>query len=590
MKQLRIFALTLLIALAGTSNLGAMEIHKQSLNEAFDRTIIIPFDYHAKVFINGRKTDIYGDYKLYQQNGRVLVPVRLMGQLASYLDEGNSYWDVIWDAQRPDDVLLINHNLNKTVKLKVNDKTMYINNQAKTIDVPPQNINGRVVLPLRAIAEALGKKIEWLGGLVIISNDYIDLQSPQTLEIIDDIKDKLRDKRQEIAAENKVLPIGKFGETIYYLKESYTNDKYMLNLYKKVGNGTGMKIDLPGEEDLYTKNIVDNYLYYASVVEGKSELYRYDLLSGQEKRICSLGEWSPDNGWLGQVKYLDDQLYVVLHRGDLTMGYDTVYRLENGDLKEVASGKNIVQWDSLDDEFYYLDFSFMGDPANNLYKVNLTSGEKENLGDPEFTYGIFRKVAADGSISYSTGEAFYLADDFIYTLGYEENDLEDKPAVYKISISGRDHVKLTLPAKTFWLVDKEIYYLDLATSYLVKTDLEGSKREILVDQPVTAVEIAAGSIYYTVTTGNSDYTLGKLYKYDLSNGEAVQLSEQTVSQFYVGKTGIYYISEGYDLGLYKVGADGKSTCLVKDCVDLIELTPEGLIYTLRYKEGLYTAK
>lgn len=590
MKLLRIFALTLLVALTVTSNLGAMETLKQPLNEAFDRTIIIPYDYHNKVFINGRKTNIYGDYKLYQRNDRVLVPVRLMGQLASYLDEGNSYWDVIWEAKSPHDVVLINHNLNKTVKLRVNNKAMYINNQPKILDVPPQNINGRVVLPLRAIAEALGKKIEWLNGLVIISNDYIDLQSPKTLEIVDDIKDKLRDKRQEIESERKVLPVGKYGDTVYYLKESFIGNKYMLNLYKKVGNSPGVKIDLPGEEDLYNRNIVDNNLCYASVVEGKSELYRYNLLTGQKEKICSLDKWNPSDGWLGQVKYLDDQLYLVLHRGDLTMGYDTVYRLEDDGLKEVASGKNLMHWNSQDNDFYYVDFRFMTDPANNLYKVNLTTGEKENLGDPEFTYGIFRRVEEGGGIGYSSGGAFYLLDDFIYTLGYEDNDLEDKPAVFKISTSGRGHIKLTPPAKNFWLVDKEIYYIDLATSYLVKTDLEGHKQEILVEQPVNAAEIVEGSIYYTVQTSNSDFTLGKLYKFDLSDGKNVQLSEQSVSQFYVGKTGIYYISEGYDLGLYKVGADGKNTCLVDDSIDFIELTPEGFVYTLRYKEGIYTAK
>ena len=122
---------------------------------------------------------------------------------------------------------------------------------------------------------------------------------------------------------------------------------------------------------------------------------------------------------------------------------------------------------------------------------------------------------------------------------------------------------MTPPAKNFWLVDKEIYYIDLATSYLVKTDLEGHKQEILVEQPVNAAEIVEGSIYYTVQTSNSDFTLGKLYKFDLSDGKNVQLSEQSVSQFYVGKTGIYYISEGYDLGLYKVGADGKILVLLK---------------------------
>jgi hypothetical protein len=590
MKLLIILALALLLALIAISTLGAVEIPKQPLDEAFDRTVIIPYDYYDKVFVNGRKTNIYGEYKLYQRNDRVLVPVRLMGQLASYLDEGNSYWDVIWEAKRPDDVLLVNHKLNKTVKLKVNNKTMHINNQPKTIDVPPQNIKGRVVLPLRAIAEALGKKIEWLNGLVIISNDYIDLHSPKTLGIVDDIKDKLRDKRQEIEAERMVLPVGKYGDTTYYLKESFASNKYMLNLYKKVGNGPGVKIDLPGEEDLYNRNVVDNNLYYASVVDGKSELYRYNLLGGQKEKICSLGQWSPNDGWLGQVKYLDEQLYVVLHSGDLTMGYDTLYKVEDGGLKEVAGGKNLMYWESQKNDFYYVDFRFMADPTNNLYKVDLTTGEKENLGEPEFTYGIFRKVEEAGAIGYSSGGAIKLVDDFIYTLGYKDNDLEDKPAVYKVSISDPSHRKLTPPAKNFWLVDKEIYYIDLATSYLIKTDLEGHKQEILVEQPVNAAEIAAGSIYYTVQTSNSDFTLGKLYKYDLSTGRAVQLSEQSVSEFFVGKADIYYISEGYDLGLYKVGADGKSTCLVDDTIGFIEVTADGLVYTLRYKEGIYTAR
>jgi len=590
MKIFRIIALTLLLALTATSTVGAMEISKQPLDEVFDRIVIVPYDYQGKVFINGRKTDIDGEYRLYQRNGRVLVPVRLMGQLVAYLDEGYSYWDVIWEANKPDEVLLINHNLDKTVQLKVNDKTIYVNKQPKTIDVAPQNIDGRVVLPLRAIAEALDKRIEWLDGLVLISNEYIDLQSPRTLKIVDNIKDKLKDERRQIAAENKLLPVGKFGETIYYLKENFVNDKYVLNLYKKVANGSEVKVDLPGEENLYQRYIIENGLYYASVVEGQSALYRYDLLTGRPERICALQEWSPDDGWLGGVKNIDDKLYVLLHRGDLTMGYDTIYSLENGDLKEVAGGKSILKWDIRDNEFYYPDFNFMGNPTNNLYKVNLASGEEENLGDQTYTYGIFRDVAPDGSVSYSGGEAFYLAGDYIYTLGYQDADQEDKPAVYKISTSGRDHWKLTGPVKTFWLVDDEIYYLDLATGYLVKTDLEGQKQEILIEQPVSAAEFTEDSIYYTVSTSDAGDTLGKLYKYNQSDGKTEQLSKQTVSQFWVDNSGVYYISEGYDLGLYKVGVKGENTCLVADSVDLIELTKDGLVYTLRYQEGIYTAK
>jgi hypothetical protein len=189
-----VFTLTLLLVFSVTAL--ANEVAKKPLHEVFQNAVVIPFDYHDKVFINGQLTDIYGDYQLFQKNNRVLVPIRLMGHLVSGADSNVGYWEVVWNAQKPEEVVLKNDKLQRTVKLQVNSNIMYINNEAKTMDVPPQNINGRIVLPLRSTAEALDKKVEWLDGLIILSNDAVDTRSPQTSEIADKIKTRLTDTFQ----------------------------------------------------------------------------------------------------------------------------------------------------------------------------------------------------------------------------------------------------------------------------------------------------------------------------------------------------------------------------------------------------------
>ena len=220
-NALKILTLALTLLLAGTSIVWAEESGKKSLDQVFEKTVIVPFDYHEKVFLHGKKTDVYGDYKLYQKNGRVLVPIRLMGYLADQVDPDGGYWQVTWDSQKPNDVILSNYQLQKTVKLKVNNKTMYINNEPKTLDIAPQKIGGRIVLPLRSTAEALGKNIDWLNGLIILGNEPLDLQNPQTLEIAERIKGQLADKRKEVDFEKRVNPIAKYENTVYYIKTRY---------------------------------------------------------------------------------------------------------------------------------------------------------------------------------------------------------------------------------------------------------------------------------------------------------------------------------------------------------------------------------
>lgn len=112
-----------------------------------------------------------------------------------------------------------------------------------------------------------------------------------------------------------------------------------------------------------------------------------------------------------------------------------------------------------------------------------------------------------------------------------------------------------------------------------------------MDRPVERVKFHEGDLYYlAVVNGKDEPPLGYLYKYDLDAGQEVQLSETLVSEYEVGKTGIYYKGEGYEAGLYKIEAGGDRVRVSDDTVAFMLPVEEGLVYTLRYEEGIYFAK
>lgn len=50
---------------------------------------------------------------------------------------------------------------NKTVSMKIGDKEILVNNEKQSIDVPAIIVSGRTMLPLRAVGEIMGAEVEW---------------------------------------------------------------------------------------------------------------------------------------------------------------------------------------------------------------------------------------------------------------------------------------------------------------------------------------------------------------------------------------------------------------------------------------------
>ncbi|WP_059051134.1 stalk domain-containing protein [Paenibacillus senegalimassiliensis] len=573
---------------AGSSN--------KSLEQAFNELSIIPYNYAGKAFIQGQKRELGGDYQVVQRNGRVLVPIRLMGYLAEQSTGPNQgMWEVIWEAKKPEDITLRNVTQKKSVKFKLNSKTMLVNEKQVALDVPAQMINGRVMLPLRDAGVALGKQITWLNGLILIGDGTIDVKHPQTQAVQTAIMKQLTDSRKPIVDDKVITPLTRYNNANYYTRTFYRNNGSTLDeqLFRQTPDKKNVQVEVPGQPVFNSAKVIGEDLYYVSKVNDEVSLYAYSFATLKPRKIASLGiqDLSPGWGWLTDVQKLDGELYINLHSGDLTMGHDTLYLVKNGALQQITTAKSVLGLVKDQANLYYTDFRFMSGPTDNISRVDTLTGEQVELGEPGYVYGIIRHSMVNGGVGYTGDDSLTLRDGSLYALGFKDSDPEDVTALYRISSTERKHEQIVANTQRFWVVQEQIYYLDGDTGALMRAGLDGSNLERITPDQANVLKIYDNLFYYTVE-GNQGT---ELYRYNPANGQATKLAglpgiSDSDLRLYIGKTGIYYIADGYAPGIYKLGADGSSQHIVKDTIGQAVLSEAGLVYSLMYQEGVYSVK
>ncbi|RXJ01646.1 hypothetical protein DS745_09195 [Anaerobacillus alkaliphilus] len=98
--------------------------------------------------------------------GRTMVPMR---KIFEELDS-----TVHWDAKTQ---TITASRGSKKITLKIGSKTATVNGQRLTLDVTPQVVKGRTLVPLRFISEALGAKVDWNSQtktVSIVTFEYIE--------------------------------------------------------------------------------------------------------------------------------------------------------------------------------------------------------------------------------------------------------------------------------------------------------------------------------------------------------------------------------------------------------------------------------
>lgn len=107
------------------------------------------------VMLNGHKLNF--DQSPIMQNDRVMVPIRViseaMGDKVTWNDKDQSAL-----IQHPDRILMLKKNNNNISIIKNIDMKTW---EYYSLDVPVQEINGRTLVPLRAVVECLGADVSW---------------------------------------------------------------------------------------------------------------------------------------------------------------------------------------------------------------------------------------------------------------------------------------------------------------------------------------------------------------------------------------------------------------------------------------------
>ena len=116
--------------------LAASPVHAQNINVTVDGAVV-PF--------NGQQP--------IERNGSILVPLRGVFEKLGAI--------VFYDAPTRS-ILATKGQTN--VQLKIGDAAATVNGEKRTLALPPLEINGTTLVPLRFVSEALGADVKWSGA------------------------------------------------------------------------------------------------------------------------------------------------------------------------------------------------------------------------------------------------------------------------------------------------------------------------------------------------------------------------------------------------------------------------------------------
>lgn len=109
-----------------------------------------------RVYIDQK--EITFDQPPVSENGRILVPLRaIFEQIGA---------DVYWNNGNQTATGILGK---RVIDITVNKKEAYVNNRQIQLDVAAKAVNGRILVPLRFIAESLGCHVDWDGNKSIAS-------------------------------------------------------------------------------------------------------------------------------------------------------------------------------------------------------------------------------------------------------------------------------------------------------------------------------------------------------------------------------------------------------------------------------------
>ena len=207
-------------------------------------------------------------------NGRTLVPMRKifesLGATVDWIDETQTAIAVKGDIK---------------IEISIGKYEMFINSKSVSLDVPAQLINGRTLVPARAVSEGLKAKVDWneeLWRVIITSKEGAN--APQ----------KVYDAWQLHPGDAQVIKDEKFNARFLFSYQHLPDDlfateqqlvSYLVNEEKALCDAVDYVWNLYVADTIYGLQLVSNYTYNFDALEGADGQTIVDTYRGLQQQL-----------------------------------------------------------------------------------------------------------------------------------------------------------------------------------------------------------------------------------------------------------------------------------------------------------------
>ncbi len=367
------------------------------------------------------------------------------------------------------------------VRVQPENRIAMVDNKSHIMDVPAVGIDGRILIPVRFIGEAIGANVEWVNKTkTVFINDLKEQKELGNIQnggkfatdgtynyhILSDgvlVRENVTTKMKEKVADNVFYDLHIEGDWIYCVGRDKGENKVIR--IKKDGSEREVIVSKP----INSIQINNDWIYYSDI--DNTILYRSNIEGTETQLVINSGYFS-DNNWFvqnGWVYYLDP-LSQTISRA----------RVDGSDIRDITS--------KLTDP--------MSTGVSNIYGLSII--------DNDYLYfTIYREIT-------------------------DVNKNQYLPGLYRYSLENDESAKITDRIPLAVNMDNEWLYLVVQnhedTYNLIKCKKDGTEvftiNEYKKNDIPQDIYIDGSSIYYTLLRGEESPT--ELLFYMSSYGEGVQ--------------------------------------------------------------------
>ncbi len=456
-------------------------------------------------------------------NGRVLVPMRSVFEAFGA--------EVTWNgeerkvqAESFGEIIDLTIDSNKMSIGVINSDGAFVVSDTIELDVPPQIINDRTYVPIRAVSESLGAFVSWDGNNNNVLIDTRPEMSGNVYYTSDSDYQKLYSVLQngmgrEKISDRSVYDIETYQGYVYYLAKDnnflfraniYTGEEQLTQVgvnkicisdgyvyYQDLDGGresgivyrmnvdTGEVQKLTQEHVKYPR-IYKNYLYYN--VDGENKMY-YTTVDGTAAGSISLGDENFVKLHTVNCKFFGDYIFVEdgVHYGGITR-----ISLDGSEVKRLTIYNSLMfNSQPISDKVLYLkpeegydiycintdgsDEHLVAEVDDMWLGVSVLDGRENTIYYKNPMHQEIYKVNLDGSEN-----SYFCYGDDLKVLG--EKMILSYDGVYILNSDGSSMTKIyNRSVKDMTVIDNKAYYKDKNSSRLYISDTDGKNGMVTAD-------------------------------------------------------------------------------------------------------------